>query len=96
MDFPLFAHDIAKQRLESYVSEKVKGHSHTAEWEFYTFLLKKAKEYTINTSSMTFSLPAYLEDEKEVNEIFKKACPSYVPISEPETLQNDSSCHPDQ
>jgi hypothetical protein len=47
----LDAGDLARQRFEALVAEKLKGAFDDLEvWEYYTFLYKKAKDHRVDTS----------------------------------------------
>jgi hypothetical protein len=47
---PLTADEVARRRLETYLSEKLDGEWDDAKWEFYTWLLEKAKSHKVDRS----------------------------------------------
>jgi hypothetical protein len=68
---PMTAAEIAKQRLESCVKEKLKGYwDDTSAWEFYTFLLEQAQNHTVDNSG--YASLAYQADQKQAKENYRK------------------------
>jgi hypothetical protein len=47
---PLTADAIARERLETYLSKKLNGEDDCTAWEFYTWLLEKAKQHKVDRS----------------------------------------------
>jgi hypothetical protein len=68
----LEAGDIAKQRFEALVSEKLKNSlDDTTVWEFYTYLYKKAKEHRPDYSGFAgIDYQADREAAKNITEIY--------------------------
>ena len=54
---------IAKDRLEQYLSEKLKDTWDECAWELYTYLLEQAKNHRLDTSG--YAPPAYQKDHAE-------------------------------
>jgi hypothetical protein len=59
------AKDIARERLEAYLEEKLSGEWDEAAWEFYTFLLEQAKKHRADSSG--YRPAAYQDDEREAH-----------------------------
>jgi hypothetical protein len=47
---PITAADIARERFETYIDEKLRTESDEAAWEFYTWLLKQAERRRVDRS----------------------------------------------
>jgi hypothetical protein len=73
------AADLAKERLETYLTEKLRagrGHVDDREaWEFWTYLLEKAKNHRIYTSGFTPS--GYNSDHAEAVVNLRRDHPEY-------------------
>jgi hypothetical protein len=68
---PVTAAEIARQRLEACLKEKLKDYwDDLCAWEFYTFLLEQAMNHNVDTSGYASS--AYQADHKQAMENCKK------------------------
>ena len=57
------AGDVARYRLNLYLAEKLAKLSDVSVWEFYTFLLKQARQHEPDTSYKIIYLPAFKDDQ---------------------------------
>jgi hypothetical protein len=62
---------IAKDRLDQYLTEKLKSYWDTSAWEFYTFLLEQAQNHAASTSG--YGPAAFVADAKQAVENYQKA-----------------------
>jgi hypothetical protein len=58
------ADDIAKERFETFLAEKLQYKNHVDSWEFYTYLLELAKSHK-HFSGYASASPAYHADIAE-------------------------------
>ena len=65
------AGDVARNRLENYLDEKLKGEWDTTTWEFFTFLLEQAKNHKLDTSG--YGSVEYQQDRSEARQILSCA-----------------------
>jgi len=69
----LNAKDVAKQRLDSYLNEKLADAWDMSAWEFYTYLLEQAKKHPLVTTG--YASMAYKADKKEALNNYNAAHP---------------------
>ena len=81
------ASSIAKDRLEQYLSEKLKDAWDDSAWEFYNFLLEQAQNHPVNTSG--YGPPLYQQDRATAINNLKLAYPDNF-ISENKTKEKKS------
>ena len=63
-EMPMNAGDVARQRLENYLADKLIGEdTGTTTWEFYTYLLEQAKKHNVDRSG--YGSLEYQRDKKE-------------------------------
>jgi hypothetical protein len=67
----LSAADIARERFEKYLNEKLSGAWGLEKWEFYTFLLEQAEKHPLDCSG--YEPLAYQQDNDESNQHNKTA-----------------------
>ena len=58
--YPHSAADVARQRLDDCLREKLSGEWDTSAWEFYAYLLDQARKHPIDASG--FASEAYKQD----------------------------------
>ena len=68
----LDAGDVARDRLNRYLAEKLDCASNATVWEFYTFLLKQAQKHEPDRSFKQMHLAAYKEDEAASKKIWEE------------------------
>jgi len=77
------AKDVARDRLEKYLEEKLKSASTNGAWEFYTFLLKQAQKHEIDCSYKYLYLPAFKADEDAADESWQKYKKTFIQNNSP-------------
>jgi hypothetical protein len=59
---PITAAEVAQERFETYIAEKLRNEDDLATWEFYTWLLKKADRRDVDISG--YAPLEYQEDRQ--------------------------------
>jgi hypothetical protein len=59
---PMTAEDVARERFEAYMKDKLRTEDDLSAWEFYTWLLKQAKQR--KTDSSGYAPFAYQDDQE--------------------------------
>ena len=73
-NLPCTPGEIAKQRLEKYIEEKLKGYwDDVSAWEFWTYLLEKAEGHPVDNTG--YCPLAYQDDRAEALKNYKKTYP---------------------
>jgi len=74
---PLYAKDVAKQRLDAYLNNLLADAWDTSAWEIYTYLFEQAKKHSLDTSG--YVSPAYKADETEAVKNYKLLHEGFAP-----------------
>jgi DTW domain-containing protein YfiP len=59
---PMTAAEIARKRFEAYIAEKLRNEDDLATWEFYTWILEKAKRHEADSSGYA---PLEYQEDRE-------------------------------